>query len=137
MFRLRMVGKIVRQAGLGHITVVFFAAFFACAAIIRFGYPQIGSYSDALWLCFQSVTTIGFGDCPTDSPVCRVAIVVLSVMSIFYLAVITGVVVAYCNQLIKAQSEGSIVKMAHDLEHLEDLSKEELRALSAKARSLR
>lgn len=132
-----MVGKIVRQAGLGHITLVFFAVFFICAAVIRFGYPEVGTFGDALWLCFQSVTTIGFGDLATDSPVCRIAIVVLSIVSIFYLAVITGVVVAYCNQLIKAESENSIVKMAHDLEHLDELSKEELRALSAKARGQR
>lgn len=136
MFRLRMVGKIVRQAGLGHITLVFFAVFFACALVIWLGCPQIATFGDALWLCFESVTTIGYGDLPTNGALCRAAIVLLSVTSIFYLAVITGVVVAYCNQLIQSQSKETVVKMARDLEHLDELTPEELRALSAKAREL-
>ena len=136
MFRLRMVGKIIRGAGLGHITVVFFALFFLCAFVIRLASPEIGTLGDALWLCFQSVTTIGFGDLPTHGAVCRAMIVFLSFISVFYLAVITGVVVAYCNQLVQAQSKDSVVKMAHDLEHLDELSKEELRELSRRAKEL-
>lgn len=136
MFRLRMVGKIIRQAGLGHITLVFFMLFFCSALVIRFACPDIGTFGDALWLCFQSVTTIGFGDLPTDDFACRVVIVVLSVVSVFYLAVITGVVVAYCNQLIQTSSKDSVVKMAHDLEHLDELSPEELRELSRRAKEL-
>lgn len=137
MFRLRMVGKIVRQAGLGHITAVFFAIFLVCSLVIWLGCPQIATFGDALWLCFESVTTIGYGDLPTSGIVCRVAIVLLSVTSIFYLAVITGVVVAYCNELIQSQSKQTVAKMAHDLEHLDELTPEELRELSVKARELK
>lgn len=137
MFRLRMVGKIIRQAGLGHITLVFFVAFFLCALVIKIGCPEVYTLGDALWLCFQSVTTIGFGDLPTNTPLCRGVLVFLSVMSVFYLAVITGVVVAYCNQLIQTQSKDTVVKMAHDLEHLDELSPEELRELSRKAREVK
>lgn len=136
MFRLRMVGKIIRGAGLGHITVVFFALFFLSAFVIRLASPEIGTFGDALWLCFQSVTTIGFGDLPTHGAVCRATIVFLSLISVFYLAVITGVVVAYCNQLVQSQSKDSVVRMAHDLEHLDELSKEELRELSRRAKEL-
>ena len=92
MFRLRMIGKIIRQAGLGHITLVFFGIFFLCALAVELGQPSIGSYGDALWLCFQTVTTIGFGDVPAQGALCRAALVFLSIVSIFYLAVITGVV---------------------------------------------
>ena len=135
MFRLRMIGKINRQAGLGHITVVFLTIFLLCALVIWLGYPQVGGLGNALWLCFQSVTTIGFGDLPTHSALCRVVLVLLSVVSVFYLAVITGVVVAYCNQLIQDQAGRSIAKVQDQLEHLDQLSPEELRELSARIRS--
>ena len=59
----------------------------------------------------------------------------LSVVSVFYLAVITGVVVAYCNQLIQDQADRSIAKVQDQLEHLDQLSPEELRELSARIRS--
>ena len=133
MFRLRMIGKIVRQAGLGHITLVFLLIFAACAIILHFASP-VGSLGDALWLCFQTVTTIGFGDLPTEGLVCRVVLGFLSLISIFYLAVVTGVVVAYCNQLVAAQAEDSIARIADDLEHLDELSPEQLRELSARVR---
>lgn len=137
MFRLRMIGKIIRQAGLGHVTIVFFALFLLCAVGIKITCPEIGTIGDSLWLCFQSMTTIGFGDLPTYRPICRAILVFLSLVSVFYLAVVTGVVVAYCNQLIQAESKDSVVKLAYDLEHLEELSKEELREISRRAKEHR
>lgn len=136
MFRLRMIGKIIKQAGLGHITVVFFAIFFLCALGVQLANPELDSYGDSLWLCFQTVTTIGFGDLSTNSGLCRVLLAFLSVISIFYLAVITGVVVAYCNQLIEGHSRKSIAKIADDLEHLDKLTPQQLRELSAHIKKL-
>ncbi len=82
------------------------------------------------------MTTIGFGDLPTYRPICRAILVFLSLVSVFPLAVVTGVVVAYCNQLIQAESKDSVVKLAYDLEHLEELSKEELARSRAVLRSI-
>ena len=93
---------------------------------------SVETYGDALWLCFQTVTTIGFGDLPTTGALCRVSLVFLSVVSIFYLAVITGVVVAYCNQLIERQGHESMARITDELEHLDELSPQQLRELSAR-----
>ena len=135
MFRLRMIGKIIRQAGLGYITLVFFAIFCLCALGVMLGSSSVETYGDALWLCFQTVTTIGFGDLPTTGALCRVSLVFLSVVSIFYLAVITGVVVAYCNQLIERQGHESMARITDELEHLDELSPQQLRELSARIKS--
>ena len=135
MFRLRMIGKIIRQAGLGHITLVFFAIFCLCALGVMLGSSSVETYGDALWLCFQTVTTIGFGDLPTTGALCRVSLVFLSVVSIFYLAVITGVVVAYCNQLIERQGHESMARITDELEHLDELSPQQLRELSARIKN--
>lgn len=137
MFRLRMVGKIIRQAGLGHITVVFLVIFFLCAVIVKLTDPAVQGWGDALWLCFQTVATIGFGDVAALSHITRVVLVVLSIISLFYLAVITGVVVSYCNQLVQANTKGGIAHMAQQLDHLEDLSHEELASLSKEIRAFK
>ena len=137
MFRLRMIGRIVRQAGLGHITAVFAVLFFACAGLVCLFERPGADYSDALWLCFQTVTTIGFGDVAVESAGARVALAVLSIVSVFYLAVITGVVVAYCNQLVKAQAEESVARIVDKLERLDRLDRDELAELSRQLRGIR
>lgn len=137
MFRLRMIGTIIRSAGLGHITVAFFVIFFVCAAVIRLLDPALGTWSDALWFCFQAVTTIGFGDIVVTSGAARIVLVLLSIVSIFYLAVITGVVVAYCNELVRTQSDRSALAFLDRLEHADELSRDELAELAAQARAFR
>ena len=136
MFKLRMIGKIVRQAGLGYVTAVFFAIFFACCAILVAVDQNGMSFGDALWISFQTVTTIGFGDVPTSSAGVRIVLTALSVVSVFYLAVITGVVVAYCNQIVRVHAEGSLLRVVDKLEHLEDMDRDELAEVSRQAREL-
>lgn len=137
MFRLRMIGKIIRSAGLGHISLAFLLIFLVCAALIWVLDPSIETGEDALWFCFQAATTIGFGDAVATSLAGRIVLVCLSIVSVFYLAVVTGVVVAYCNELVRAQSNRSSVQFLDQLEHLEELNPEELAALSARARAFR
>ena len=137
MFRLRMVGSIIRMTGLGHITLVFCGLFLASSLIIAIGEPAAGGWGNALWLCFQTVTTIGFGDVPAATPLVRCTLVALSIVRVFYLAVVTGVVVAACNELVKAQANRSIVAFMDRLEHLEELDREELKELSGQVRDFR
>lgn len=132
-----MVGKIVRMTGLGHITLVFCAIFLASSLVIALAEPAAGGWGNALWLCFQTITTIGFGDVPADTLVVRCTLVILSVVSVFYLAVVTGVVVAYCNELIKAHTNESLLELADRLEHLEELDQAELEQISRQVRTWR
>lgn len=137
MFKFRMIGKIIRQAKLGHITVAFAAIFVLCAAIIASFSPSVGGFGNAMWLCFQTATTIGFGDVSTHGLVVRIPLIVVSILSVFYLAVITGVVVAYCVEITKAQANDSLMALADDLEHLDEKTPEELREISERVRKRR
>ena len=137
MFKLRMIGKIIRQAKLGHITVAYALIFLGCSLGISAASPAVGGLGNALWLCFQTATTVGFGDTATQGLVVRALLVIVSTISVFYLAIITGVVVAYCTEVVKAQAKESIMRFADDLEHLEEKSPEELRALSLKVKNYR
>lgn len=137
MFRLRMVGSIIRTTGLGHITLVFCGLFLACSLIIAASEPAAEGWGNALWLCFQTVATIGFGDVPAATPLVRCTLAALSIVSIFYLAVVTGVVVAACNELVKAQANRSIVAFMDQIEHLDELDRSELKELSRQMKKFR
>lgn len=137
MFRLRLIGKIIKRAGLGHITAVFCGLFCLSALVIWLGDAGVENFGDGLWLCFQTVTTIGFGDMPTQGALCRTVLVLLSLVSVFYLAVVTGVVVAYCNQLIAGHARDCIAVVADDLERLDEMTPEQLRELAERVRAVR
>ena len=83
------------------------------------------------------MSTIGFGDVNATGPVARVAAVILSVLSIFYIALLTGVVVSYCTAAIKAREEGTVSNFVANLERLDEMTPEELAAFSERVREYR
>ena len=62
---------------------------------------------------------------------------VLSVISIFYIAMLTGVAVNYCNTLIKMRQKDTMARFMDDLEHLEEFDRDELADLSRRVREYR
>lgn len=92
---------------------------------------------DALWCCFQAVTTIGYGGITVTSAVGRAIVVALSVVGILFVAVLTAAVVSYCNELMLARRNESLALYLDKLEHLDQLTQEELAELSRKVRRLR
>ena len=137
MFKFRMIWPIFKATGLVHATIVFLLVFFGCALIVALTEPAIAGSGNILWFCFQAVTTIGFGDVVVTSAIARIATVILSIFSIFYLAVITGTVVSVGMQAMEARKKESLVVFLDKLEHLDELSPEELAALSEKIRRIR
>ena len=130
----RMLGNILRHTGFAHITAVFSALFLFCSLMVWLADPGCLTFGDGMWFSFEAVSTIGFGDIEATGPVARVATVVLSVFSIFYIALITGVVVNYCSNLIKARQKDTLANFVDSLEHLEEKTPEELAELSARVR---
>ena len=122
MNRLRTLADVLRQAGFARITGLFLIFYLLC--------------STAVWLS-ETVSTIGFGDIPAETPVARAITVVLSVISIFYIAMLTGVAVNYCNTLIKMRQKDTMARFMDDLEHLEELDRDELADLSRRVREYR
>ena len=106
MRRLRMLVEIERQAGFGPITCLFVVVFLLCSLAVWLADPVANTFGDGMWFSFQAVSTIGFGDVTAAGPVARIATVLLSVVSIFYIALITGVVVSYCNAMLRQRQEG-------------------------------
>lgn len=137
VFRYRLIVSIIRSSGLGYATAVFAAMFVACSLFVAVVEPGVGGVFDAVWFCFQAVTTIGFGDVVIVTPAARIATMILSVFAVFFIAVLTGAVVSYCSECTKVRHDESMVLFMDKLERLPELSKDELAELSEKIREHR
>lgn len=133
----RAIGLIIKASGLLPSTIAFIALFLVCSILVALFEPNVNGFANSLWFMFQVVTTIGLGDFTATSFVGRAAAVVLSVYSAFFLALITGVVVSFCSERMRARRGESIAHFLDQLEHLPELSTEELTELSEKVKSLK
>ena len=137
MVKLRTLVDILRQAGFGTMTCVFFVVFFVCSVIVWQGDSAANSLGDGMWFSFQAVSTIGFGDIVADGPVARIVTVVLSIVSIFYIAMVTGVAASYCNARLKAKQNDTLAHFMGELERLDDMDASELASMSQRIREYR
>ncbi len=114
----------------------FLAFFLISAFIVWLAEPGIKTYWDSIWYMYSVFSTAGFGDLVAVTVIGRILSIVLSVYTILVVAVVTGVIVAFYNDLVSVRYKASKAEIQDKLEHLEDLSKEELADLSRKIRTL-
>ena len=133
--RSKIMKDIVRNTRTYRLLVIFLGLLFVLALALWVCEPGITSYGDSLWLCFAAATTIGFGDIVATTFIGRICVVVLSLYAIILTAIITSIIVTYHNQVMQAQTHGSIVEFMDKLERLPELSHEELVELSETIKS--
>lgn len=107
---------------------------FAVSVAIWIFEPNITRLFDSIWYCFSVATTIGLGDVLATTLVGRVLSIFLSICSILIIAVVPGVITSYYVESTKLRADESSAKFLDDLEHLPELSKEELTKLSEKVK---
>ena len=134
--RLRAIGPVIRAAGLVPWAIAFAGLYVVASFIVSVSEPGIGGFANSAWLMFQVVTTIGLGDFTCTTLVGRGAAIVLSVYSVFFLALITGAVVSYCQERMAARRDESVAHFIDQLEHLPELSRDELAELSEKVKRI-
>lgn len=132
--KMRAIGLVIWASGLAPWTVTFAVLFLACAALVTAFEPDVSGFGNSCWFLFQVVTTIGLGDYTATTFVGRVAAIVLSVYSVFYIALITGAVVSFCSERMHARRNQSVAHFLDQLEHLPDLSRDELVDLSERVK---
>lgn len=118
MKRLKILWIILKRTKANHILFGFILFIFAIAALIQYVEPNITCYSDALWYCYAVISTAGFGDIITVTFVGKICSVLLTVYAIFVVAIATGVVVNFYNQLVELQQKETLMLFMDKLERL-------------------
>ena len=132
--KTRLLWQIIRETGADTILWSFLLLLLLSALLIWRVEDGMRTYEEAIWYCFTVVSTIGFGDVVVHTPVSRIVSIVLSFYSVFVLAILTAVVVNYFNETIELRKKDSMTAMVDKLEHLHELSRDELKELSARIR---
>jgi len=134
--KLRAIVPVIKAAGLVPWTIMFAILFVISAIVVNVAEPAITSFRDSAWLMFQVVTTIGLGDITCVTFVGRLFAIILSVYSVLFLALITGAFVSYCTERMRYRRDKSVAHFLDQLEHLPELSHDELVAISEKVKRL-
>ncbi|MBO4364799.1 MAG: two pore domain potassium channel family protein [Eggerthellaceae bacterium] len=133
--KLHALLPVIRAAGLVNWTVAFVALFIVCAAVVAIIEPGMDA-GDAIWFMFQIVSTIGLGDYACTTFMGRVATIVLSMYSVLFFALVTGAMVSFCNERMRFRRDKSVAHFIYQLEHLPELSPQELEELSRKIKRI-
>ena len=137
MKRIKVLGSVLKRTRADKIIIGFIVFIFAIAAVIQLVEPDINRYGDALWYCYAVISTAGFGDVVAVTFIGKMCSVLLTIYSIFVVAIATGVVVNFYTQMVELQRKETLAMFMDQLERLPELSREELENISRKVRQFR
>lgn len=132
MKRFRILNTILKRTRTYPIILSYLIFILADALVIQLAEPKINTYLDALWYCYAVISTAGFGDIVTITLIGKIASVLLTIYSLFVIAIATGVVVNFHSQLIQIRQQDTLAAFANKMQHLPELSHEELKEMSEK-----
>lgn len=133
----RIFRMILKRTHTGKIALSFIICFFVCAALIQIAEPSITTYGESLWYSYVAVATIGFGDFAAVTAIGRILTVFISLHATLFLAIIPAIFVSYYMEVIHRREKESVSVMLDKLEHLPEMSKEELQAIADKIKKIK
>ena len=112
----------------GHVLITGYVAFLliSCGAFCLVEPETFPTYGNAIWCVFQMITTIGFGDIVPQTFLLRTLSVVIGLTSLVMVALVTGIIVNFYNESMRVKRNESFMVLGHQLEHLTELSADEL-----------
>ena len=124
----------MKRTGMMHMLIVY-AIFFSVVSVILFLIePGMKNVGDGFWYTFVASATIGFGDLTAITAAGRVLTVIVSLYGIILAAMIPGVFVSYYTEYLKIRETETVSTFLEKLEHLPELTKDELVELSEKVK---
>ncbi len=134
---LRTLRNILRHTKADRVLLVYIVFVFAAALLIWIFEPTITTYRGALWYCYAVISTAGFGDVVVTTLIPKILSVIITAYSLLVIAIVTGVVVNYYNQVIAIKDKETMIAFLDQVERLPELSKEELKTLSDQVKQFR
>ena len=137
MRRFRVLWNIMHNTKTDRIILSYLLFVFVDAALIWSFEPTLATYADALWYCYAVISTAGFGDMVVTMPIPKILSVLLTVYSLLVIALVTGVIVNFYTQVIDLKNKETMTAFFDRIEHLPEMSEEELRSLSEQVKKFR
>lgn len=131
----KMFWSILKRTNADKFVYGFAVYFFISSFVIMLAEPGIHRYGEAVWYSFSVITTIGFGDFAAVTVIGRAASILLGLYGVIILAMIPGIVTSYYMEVVRMRTMESAEVFLYQLEHLDELSEEELKALSEKIKN--
>jgi voltage-gated potassium channel len=131
---LRTLWSVTKRIGFHKVLAGFAAWFFLSSFLIMLFEPGINGYGDAVWYSFVACTSIGFGDLVAATFIGRLLTILLTVYEIVIAAMFSGVVVSYYLEVVHRRENEVITNFLDKMEHLTELSREELQEIQDKIR---
>jgi len=135
--RKKVFRTVFRESAMHKFYLIYLAVFFVIALLVMITDKGIDNYPDAMWYCFVACTTIGFGDFTATGVISRLLTVALYLYTTGLLALTTAMFTQMFIEMLKARKNEAVSTVIYDLEHLTELSKEELEELSRTIKSNR
>lgn len=134
MRKSRIMWNVLKRTGADKLLYGYLVLLLLISFVIVLVEPDINTYFDGLWYCYNVLSTIGLGDTIAVTFVGKVLSIILSVYSILIIAVIPGVITSFYLEVIKLRTNESMEKFLYDLERLPELSEKELDEISEKVK---
>ena len=103
--KMKKLKQILQSTGAGKMLMVFTGFVFVDAFIIYICDPAVKTYGDAVWYCYDVISTTGFGDVVVSTRIARLCSVILTAYSILVIAIVTGVVVSFYIEITKEKNK--------------------------------
>lgn len=137
MKQFRMLKAIMKRTHADKLLYAFIGFFLVAALIIMLIEPGIDTYGESVWYCYTMAVTIGFGDFIAVTIIGRILSIIISLYALLMVGMIPAIVVSYYLEVIKIRERETSTEFIDKLEHLQDLSKEELTELSARVKKFK
>ena len=134
---LRLFYLVLKRSGAWRVLSAFGILYLVCALVVLIWEPGVSTYGDALWFLWAVSTTVGLGDLTAVTTCGRLATIICSFAAIGATAIVTALIVDFFNERRQSMVDEALTAQLDKLEHLSELSKQELDEISAWVRRLR
>lgn len=135
---IAILWQTMKEVGAQRIFIVYLAFLIICCGSFCILEPEtFPHFGDAVWYCFQTITTIGFGDIVPTRTVVRVLSVIVGLSALFVVALLTGITVSFFNEKMRFRRNESFIEFDHYMNHLTELDKDQLARLEEQYRTFR
>lgn len=132
---LAVLANAFKQIGGCGLFAAYGAFLLVCCALFCILEPDtFPVFGNAVWYSFQAITTIGFGDIVAHTTICRAITILIGLSSLVVVALITGTVVNYYNEMMRLRKNDSIMAFDEQMRKLTELSPDELSELEQEYR---